>query len=127
MVNKVILVGFLGADPEIKHTSQGHAIATLRVATSRRWSDKDGERQEDTEWHDVEVWGKQGEAAGEHLAKGRQVCVEGRLKTDAWTDKQTGEKRYRTKIVADQVTFLGAKRAPAPAAEVNQTEDHPAE
>ena len=127
MVNKVILVGFLGADPELKHTSQGYAIAMLRVATSRRWSDKDGERQEETEWHDVEVWGKQGEAAGEHLAKGRQLYVEGRLKTDAWTDKQTGEKRYRTKIVADQVTFLGAKRAPPPAADVNQTEAHPAE
>ena len=117
MVNKVILVGFLGSDPELKHTSQGLAIAMLRVATSRRWSDKDGERQEETDWHDVEVWGKQAEAAGDHLAKGRQVYVEGRLKTDAWTDKQTGQKRYRTKIVAEQVTFLGAKRTSSPAAE----------
>ena len=126
MVNKVILVGFLGADPELKHTSQGHAIAMLRVATSRRWSDRDGERQEETEWHDVEVWGKQAEAAGEHLAKGRQVYVEGRLKNDAWTDKQTGQKRSRTKIVAEQVTFLGAKRAPPPAADVTESETQPA-
>ena len=110
MVNKVILIGFLGADPELKHTSQGIAIAVLRVATSRRWADKDGERREETEWHDVEVWGKQGEAAGEHLGKGRHVYVEGRLKTDVWTDKQSGQRRYRTKIVAEQVTFLGANR-----------------
>jgi single-strand DNA-binding protein len=126
MVNKVILVGFLGADPELKHTSQGLAIAMLRVATSRRWSDKDGERQEETEWHDVEVWGKQAEATGEHLAKGRQVYVEGRLKTDAWTDKQTGQKRYRTKIVAEQVTVLGAKRTPAAAPDESQSEVQPA-
>ena len=126
MVNKVILVGFLGADPELKHTSQGLAIAMMRVATSRRWADKDGERQEETEWHDVEVWGKQAEAAGEHLAKGRQVYVEGRLKTDAWTDKQTGQKRYRTKIVAEQVTFLGAKRAASGAAEADDREAQPA-
>jgi single-strand DNA-binding protein len=126
MVNKVILVGFLGADPELKHTSQGLAIAMLRVATSRSWSDKDGERQEETEWHDVEVWGKQAEAAGEHLAKGRQIYVEGRLKTDAWTDKQSGQKRYRTKIVAEQVTFLGAKRTPAVAPDESQSEVQPA-
>ena len=126
MVNKVILVGFLGADPELKHTSQGLAIAMLRLATSRRWSDKDGERQEETEWHDVELWGKQAQAAGEHLAKGRQVYVEGRLKTDAWADQQTGQKRYRTKIVAEQVTFLGAKRAASPAADVEQRETEPA-
>jgi single-strand DNA-binding protein len=126
MVNKVILVGFLGADPELKHTSQGLAIAMMRVATSRRWADKDGERQEETEWHDVEVWGKQAETASEHLAKGRQVYVEGRLKTDAWTDKQTGQKRFRTKIIAEQVTFIGAKRAPPPAADVAQSEVQPA-
>jgi single-strand DNA-binding protein len=120
MVNKVILIGFLGADPELRHTTQGTAIAVLRVATSRRWSDKDGERREETEWHDVEVWGKQGEAAGEHLAKGRHVYVEGRLKTDAWTDKQTGQKRYRTKVVAEQVTFLGAKRGATPERELEE-------
>jgi single-strand DNA-binding protein len=126
MVNKVMILGFLGVDPELKHTSQGLAIAMLRVATSRRWLDKDGERQEETDWHDVEVWGRQAEAAGEHLAKGRQVYVEGRLRTDAWTDRQSAQKRYRTKIVAEQVTFLGSKPASSPTHDASQREVQPA-
>jgi single-strand DNA-binding protein len=109
MVNTVILIGFLGSDPELKHISQGQAIARLRIATSRGWKDKDGKRHDETEWHDIEVWGKQAEACNEHLAKGRQVYVQGRLKTDSWTDKESDQKRYRTKIVAEQVRFLGAK------------------
>ena len=108
MVNKVILVGNLGKDPEVRYTSGGQAVATLRIATSRSWTDKQsGQRKEETEWHDVEVWGKQAEQCGEYLAKGRQVYVEGRLKTDKWQDKQSGQDRYRIKVVADTVRFLG--------------------
>jgi single-strand DNA-binding protein len=108
MVNKVILVGNLGKDPEVRYTSGGQAVASLRVATSRSWLDKQsGQRKEETEWHEVEVWGKQAEHCGEYLSKGRQVYVEGRLKTDKWQDKQSGQDRYRVKIVGDTVRFLG--------------------
>ena len=109
MVNKVILVGNLGKDPEVRYTTGGQAVANLRIATSRSWTDKQsGQKKEETEWHDVEVWGKQAEQCGEYLAKGRQVYVEGRLKTDAWDDKQTGQKRSRVKVVAETVRFLSS-------------------
>ena len=107
MVNKVILIGNLGKDPEVRYTNGGQAVANLRIATSRSWTDKQsGQKKEETEWHDVEVWGKQAEQCGEYLAKGRQVYVEGRLKTDSWDDKTTGQKRSRVKVVADTVRFL---------------------
>jgi len=110
MVNKVILIGNLGKDPEVRYTQGGQAVANLRIATSRSWTDKQsGQRKEETEWHDVEVWGKQAEQCGEYLAKGRQVYVEGRLKTDKWQDKQTGQERSRVKVVADSVRFLGGR------------------
>ncbi len=110
MVNKVILVGNLGKDPEVRYTSGGQAVANLRIATSRSWTDKQsGQRKEETEWHDVEVWGKQAEQCGEFLAKGRQVYVEGRLKTDKWQDKQSGQERSKVKVVADTVRFLGGR------------------
>jgi single-strand DNA-binding protein len=118
MVNKVILVGNLGKDPEVRYTSGGQAVANLRIATSRSWTDKQsGQRKEETEWHDVEVWGKQAEQCGEYLAKGRQVYVEGRLKTDKWQDKQSGQERSKVKIVAEAVRFLGggAGRGAGPA------------
>jgi len=112
MVNRVILVGNLGKDPEVRYTSGGQAVANLRIATSRSWTDKQsGQKKEETEWHDVEVWGKQAEQCGEYLAKGRQVYVEGRLKTDKWQDKQSGQDRYRVKVVADAVKFLGGRGA----------------
>jgi single-strand DNA-binding protein len=112
MVNKVILVGNLGKDPEVRYTSGGQAVANLRIATSRSWTDKQsGQRKEETEWHDVEVWGKQAEQCGEFLAKGRQVYVEGRLKTDKWQDKQSGQERSKVKVVADTVRFLGGRGA----------------
>ena len=108
MVNKVILIGNLGKDPEVRYSSGGQAVANLRIATSRSWTDKQsGQRKEETEWHDVEVWGKQAEQCGEFLSKGRQVYVEGRLKTDTWDDKQSGQKRSRVKVVADSVRFIG--------------------
>lgn len=112
MVNKVILIGNLGKDPEVRYTQGGQAVANLRIATSRSWTDKQsGQRKEETEWHDVEVWGKQAEQCGEYLAKGRQVYVEGRLKTDKWQDKQSGQERSRVKVVADSVRFLGNRGA----------------
>src|SRR5512138_595249 len=115
MVNKVILIGNLGKDPEVRYTQGGQAVANLRIATSRSWTDKaSGQRKEETEWHDVEVWGKQAEQCGEYLAKGRQVYVEGRLKTDKWQDKTSGQERSRVKIVADSVRFLGGRGAGGP-------------
>ena len=108
MVNRVILIGNLGKDPEVRYTSGGQAVANLRIATSRSWTDKQsGQKKEETEWHDVEVWGKQAEQCGEYLAKGRQVYVEGRLKTDKWQDKQTNQERSKVKVVAENVRFLG--------------------
>ena len=120
MVNRVILVGNLGRDPEVRFTSGGQAVASLRIATSRSWTDKaSGQRKEETEWHEVEVWGKQAEQCGEYLSKGRQVYVEGRLKTDKWQDKQSGQDRYKVKVVAESVRFLGGggerKGGPRPA------------
>ena len=103
-LNKVMLIGNLGADPEIRSFQNGGKVVNLRIATSRSWTDKQsGQRKEETEWHDVEVWGKQAEQCGEYLAKGWQVYVEGRLKTDKWQDKQSGQDRYRVKVVADTV------------------------
>jgi single-strand DNA-binding protein len=108
-VNKVILVGNLGADPEVRYTSNGQAVTELRMATSEQWTDKDGQRQERTEWHAVSVWGKTAELCGQHLAKGRSVYVEGRLESREYTDKE-GIKRKVWEIRADKVTFLGGTK-----------------
>ncbi|MDP2607224.1 MAG: single-stranded DNA-binding protein [Deltaproteobacteria bacterium] len=105
-VNKVILVGNLGKDPEVRFTNSGSAVARLAVATSEVWNDRDGNRQERTEWHNVVVWGKQGEHCGQYLAKGRQVYVEGSIRTRSYDDK-SGTKRYVTEVVAQRVQFLG--------------------
>ncbi|MBK7890964.1 MAG: single-stranded DNA-binding protein [Bdellovibrionales bacterium] len=105
-VNKVIIVGRLGADPETKQIGSGGTVSRLSVATSENWVDKDGNKQERTEWHRIVVWGKLAEICGRHLAKGRQVYVEGRLQTRSWEDQQ-GQKKYSTEIVANTVQFLG--------------------
>jgi single-strand DNA-binding protein len=106
MLNQVILIGNLGKDPELRYTSGSQAVASMRVATSRSWTDKQtGQRKEEVEWFDVEVWGKQAESCGEYLKKGRLVFVQGRMKTDTWEDKD-GQKHWRTKVVADFVRFL---------------------
>src|SRR5688572_10496022 len=107
-VNKAILVGNLGADPEVRFTPGGQAVANFRIATSESWNDKSGQKQERTEWHRIVVWGKLAELCGEYLKKGRQCFVEGRLLTREWTNKE-GQKQYTTEVVAQQVTFLGGR------------------
>lgn len=104
-VNKVIIVGRLGNDPETRQIANGGTVTRLSIATSENWVDKEGQKQERTEWHRVVVWGKLAEICGRHLAKGRQVYVEGRLQTRSWEDQ--GQKKYSTEIVASTVQFLG--------------------
>jgi single-strand DNA-binding protein len=106
-VNKVILIGNLGAKPELKYLPSGQAVCEMRLATNEVYNDKNNQRQERTEWHRVVVWGKTGENCAQYLDKGRQVYLEGRLQTRSWDDKTTGEKRYMTEIVANTVQFLG--------------------
>ena len=106
-INKVILVGNLGADPEVRYTAGGSAITSIRIATSESWKDKQtGEQQERTEWHRIKFFGRLAEIAGEYLKKGRQVYVEGRLQTDKYTDKD-GVERYTTDIIANEMQMLG--------------------
>lgn len=107
-VNKVILVGNLGRDAELRYTPGGAAVATLNMATTDVWNDKSGQRQEKTEWHRVKIWGKTAETVSEYLVKGRQVYVEGRLQTDQWNDRD-GNKRYTTEVRADRVVLLGGR------------------
>ena len=109
-VNKVILIGNLGADPELRTTQGGQVVASLRIATTDAWTDKGGGRQERTEWHAVTVWGKTAENCGKFLAKGRQVYVEGRLQSREYQDKE-GQTRKAWEVVADAVTFLGGSEA----------------
>lgn len=109
-VNKVIIIGRLGTDPETKTVATGSAVTRMSVATSESWVDRDGQKQERTEWHRVVVWGKLAEICGKYLAKGRQVFVEGRLQTRSWEDNQ-GQKKYTTEIVATNVQFLSAQNS----------------
>ncbi|MBU4053115.1 MAG: single-stranded DNA-binding protein [Proteobacteria bacterium] len=109
-INKAIILGRLGKDPEVRYTQDGRAIANFTVATSEEWKDKDtGDKKERTEWHRIVAFNKLGEICGEYLAKGKQVYVEGRIQTREWTDKDGG-KRYTTEIVASDVQFLGSKQ-----------------
>jgi len=110
-VNKVILVGNLGRDPEVRATPSGQSICTLSVATSDRFTDRAGQQREQTEWHNVVVWGKQADLCGQYLKKGRQVYVEGRLTTRQYEAKDGTGKRYRTEVVAQRVQFLGGRAA----------------
>ena len=108
-INKVILIGNLGNDPEMRHTPSGAGVCEFRLATNEAWTDKQGQRQERTEWHRVVVWGKKAEVCSKYLSKGRQVYVEGRLRTRSWEDKE-GNKRYTTEVIANDVQFLGGGR-----------------
>ncbi|MBL4709522.1 MAG: single-stranded DNA-binding protein [Flavobacteriales bacterium] len=120
-VNKVILVGNLGKDPEVRHLENGAAVANFSIATSETYKDKNGNRQEQTEWHNIVLWRGLAQIAEKYLRKGSQVYVEGKLKTRSWQDKD-GNTRYTTEVVGDQMTMLGGKNnsnnnsAPAPEA-----------
>ncbi|MFZ2089757.1 MAG: single-stranded DNA-binding protein [Desulfobaccales bacterium] len=107
-VNKVILVGNLGADPELRYTASGTAVAKFRIATSESFTDKQGAKQERTEWHRITAWGKLAEICGQYLSKGRMVYIEGRIRSDTW--EQEGVKRYSYEIVADTMRMLGGGR-----------------
>jgi len=108
-VNKVILLGNLGRDPETRYTTGGDAVTNLNIATSEQWKDKNGEKQERTEWHRVVLFGRQAEIAGEYLKKGRSVYIEGRLQTRKYTDKD-GVEKYSTEIVGDRMQLIGGAR-----------------
>lgn len=106
-VNKAILVGNLGSDPEVRYTAGGNAVTTFNIATNERWTDKNtGEKQERTEWHRIVAWGRLAEICGEYLSKGRQIFIEGRIQTRTWEDRD-GNKRYTTEIVANNMVMLG--------------------
>jgi len=106
MINKVILVGRLGKDPEVRSTPGGQTVTKFTVATDERFTDKSGEKQERTEWHNVVAWARLGEICGQYLRKGKLVYIEGSIRTDSWDDKETGQKRYRTEIIARDMKML---------------------
>jgi len=108
-VNKVILVGNLGKDPEIKYTPSGTPVAKFSLATNERYKDKAGEWQDRTEWHNIVAWQRLAEIVGEYVKKGSKLYIEGRLQTSSWEDKQSGEKKYRTEIVAQDLVLLGGR------------------
>lgn len=110
-INKVILLGHLGKDPELKYTPQGTPVAKFSLATSDRFKDKDGNWQDRTEWHNITAWGRTAEIVGEYLKKGRQVYIEGALRTHSWDDKQTGQKKYMTEVVVNDLVLLGGGRS----------------
>src|SRR5882672_7675236 len=108
-VNKVILVGNLGKDPEVKYTPSGVPVAKFSIATNERFKDKSGEWQDRTEWHNIVAWQRLAEIIGEYVKKGSKVYIEGKLQTSSWEDKQSGEKKYRTEIVAQELVLLGGR------------------
>jgi single-strand DNA-binding protein len=112
-LNKVMIIGNLGADPEMRYMADGTALTTFRVASTRTFGSRDGERKEETEWFSVTAWSKLAEQCSQFLQKGRRVYVEGRLRTRSW-DTPEGEKKYRTEVVAEQVLFLDRAGGPAP-------------
>ena len=126
-VNKVILIGNLGRDPEVRFTQGGTPVANFTMATTERWNDPSGEKKEKTEWHRIVVWGKQAEIAAEYLKKGRSVYIEGSLQTREWTDRD-GNKRYTTEVRAQRLQFLGRPddRGAAPGAPVVEEAGEPA-
>ena len=106
MVNKVMLIGNLGKDPELRFTPSGRAVARFSLATSEQWTTPEGQKQDRTEWHNIVVWGKQAETCGQYLSKGRQVFIDGSIRSRQYDDKE-GQKRYITEVIAQRVQFLG--------------------
>jgi single-strand DNA-binding protein len=121
-VNKVILVGNLGRDAELRYTPGGAAVATINMATTEVWNDKGGQKQEKTEWHRVVLWGKSAESLTEYLTKGKQIYVEGRLQTRQWDDKD-GNKRYTTEIRGDKIVLLGGGARGSSSASIDRSGD----
>ncbi len=109
MVNKVFLIGHLGQDPEVRSLPSGQPVTSFRMATNRRWRNREGQQQEQTEWHSVTCFGRQAEIAGQYLNKGRLVFVEGRLQTRSWDDRDSGKKMYRTEVICDNFQMLGGR------------------
>lgn len=109
MINKVILVGRLGKDPEVRSTPSGQTVAKFSLATDEKFTDKSGTKQERTEWHNIVAWGRLGEICGQYLKKGRLVYIEGKIQTDSWDDKESGQKKYRTEIIANEMKMLERK------------------
>src|SRR5437868_8564082 len=108
-VNKVILVGNLGKDPEIKYTPSGTAVAKFSLATNERYKDKAGQWQDRTEWHNIVAWQRMAEIVGEYVKKGSKIYIEGRLQTSSWDDKESGQKKYRTEVIANDLVLLGGR------------------
>lgn len=108
-LNKVMIIGNLGKDPEMRYTPSGSPVTNFTVAVNRRWKSRDGEQKDETEWFTVECWDKLAEIANQYLTKGKQVYIEGRLRTHSWEDQQTGEKKYRTNVVASDMRMLGTR------------------
>jgi single-strand DNA-binding protein len=108
-VNKVILLGNLGKDPEVKYTPQGTAVAKFTLATNERYKDKEGQWQDRTEWHNLVAWQRTAEIVGEYLKKGSSIYIEGTLRTNSWDDKETGQKKYRTEVIVNELVMLGSK------------------
>ncbi len=128
-LNKALIVGNLTRDPEITTIPSGQKVCKFSVATNRVWKDKSGAKQESATYHNIVVWGKQAETSAQYLKKGQQVMIEGRIETRSWDDKATGEKKYRTEIIADRVQFglksggvSAAGNSPSPKAKVNSSE-----
>lgn len=111
MVNVAHLVGNVGKDPEVRTTGSGQQVASFSLATSRRWKDRDGNKQEQTEWHNVVAWGKLADIVARFVTKGSKLYIQGRIETQSWDDKESGQKRYKTQIVADQMTMLGDRKS----------------
>ena len=109
-VNKVILLGNLGKDPEVKYTQSGMAVARFSLATTERAKDKDGNWQDKTEWHNLVAFGRTAEVAGEYLKKGRTIYIEGALRTSSWDDKESGQKKYKTEIIVNDLVMVGGQR-----------------
>lgn len=108
-VNKVILIGNLGKDPEIKYTPSGTAVAKFSLATNERYKDKAGEWQDRTEWHNIVAWQRLAEIVGEYVKKGSKLYIEGRLQTSSWDDKESGQKKYRTEVIANDLVLLSGR------------------
>ena len=123
MLNKVMLIGRLGADPEVRYMPNGEAVANFSIATTDNWKDKSGQKQERTEWHNIVMYRRLAEIAGQYLKKGSSVYLEGRLQTRKWQDKQTGADRYTTEIIADQMQMLGGRAGAGGSADFGASDD----